>query len=96
MRGSFGGRRTFQVVQPRVEFPDELIELQGRFPDVEKQVATDARALDAALPVHCGVVSFVPGATAAEFSRSDLQTNTLAGNAPHRHPEFFAHYEVFE
>jgi hypothetical protein len=74
-----------QVVVIGVELANELIELEGGLPDLEKEVASRAAAAYGALAIDRGVISSVPGATAVELSGSDLQTSsrpyTVAGNS---------------
>ena len=77
-----GGRRfwrggALQIVVAGIEFPYQLVELEGGFPDIEEQVAAQAARLDTALPVDGGIVTLMPGATALELPGSDLQTHLL-------------------
>jgi hypothetical protein len=73
VRGRLGRGRPLQVVEVGVEPADQLIELEGRLPNIEKQAAPRATAPDAALPVDGGIISLVPGAASFELSGSDLQ-----------------------
>jgi hypothetical protein len=65
--------RAAQIVMSRVELADQLIQLDRRFPDFEKQQAARAAAPDAALAIDSGIVRFMSGAAAVEFARADLQ-----------------------
>ncbi len=73
VRGRLGRGRPLEVVEVGVEPADQLIELEGRLPNIEKQAAPRATAPDAALPVDGGIISLVPGAASFELSGSDLQ-----------------------
>lgn len=73
VRGRLARGRPLEIVEVGVEPADQLIQLEGGFPNIEKQVAPRATAPDAALPVDGGIISLVPGATAFELSGSDLQ-----------------------
>ena len=73
VRGRLGRGRPLEVIEVGVEPADQLIQLEGGFPNIEKQAAPRATAPDAALPVDGGIVSLVPGTAAFELSGSDLQ-----------------------
>ena len=68
--------RTFQIVVGGVELPDQLVQLEGSFPDLVQQTTARAAAPNAALPVGGWVEPSVFGATAIELPGSNLQTRT--------------------
>jgi len=68
-----GRRRPPHIVMARVEFANQLIQLERCFPDIEQKQAAVAATLDPALAIDSRVVPFMFGATAVEFARADLQ-----------------------
>jgi len=68
-----GPGQRLEIVEVGVEPADQLIQLEGGFPNIEKQAAPRARAPDAALPVDSGTISFVSGAASFELPGSNLQ-----------------------
>ena len=58
----------FEVVVGWVEATDELVQPEGRVPDLEQQVAALASADDPAGAIHGGIVPLVAGAAAVELA----------------------------
>jgi hypothetical protein len=55
-----------------VETADQMVQMQGGFPDFKHQAASRAGAPYGAEPIDRGVVSLVAGAAAVKFAGSDL------------------------
>ena len=68
---------TLEIVVVRVELTDQLVQFEGRFPDVEQQSTPLAATLDGAAAVNRRIVPPVPGAAAVKFSGPNLQPSRL-------------------
>ena len=65
--------RGLDIVVRWIEFTDELVQPQGRFPDVKQKMTPRTAALDAAAAVDSGVIALMPRATPIESAGADLQ-----------------------
>jgi hypothetical protein len=66
-----------QIVVLGVESADELIELEGGFPDITQKTAAQAAPNDASASVDSGAVAFVPGAAAIELAGANFQGSVV-------------------
>ena len=62
-----------QVIVTRVKTADQFIEIEGRLPNITKKTAARTVSRNGCAAIHGGVEALVPGATALEFARADLQ-----------------------
>jgi hypothetical protein len=58
-----------------IETADQLVDIQGRFPNIPKKLTPLASFGDTGLPIDGWIVAFMFTATAFEFPRSDLQAD---------------------
>ena len=68
---------TLEIVVVGVELTDQLVQFEGRFPDVEQQATPLAAAFDGAPAVDRRIVPPVSGTAAVKLSGSNLQPSRL-------------------
>ena len=76
----------FEIVVSRIEFPDQPVEREGRFPDLEEQSAPRTAAADAPHSVDGRVVAFVLATAAVKLAGADFHWKTgQPDGLPRRH-----------